>query len=269
MDTERYAKIPAKNYRKLPDHPNLGQLKRQAKELLAEYRAGNEKAVKRVRRFIEDGQIVRGLRLKDAQEVVAREFTVGPYKVSSWKMLAEYIRAMSGLTPKSLRGWLEASVCEDWEQRGIALRVIVSAPPKKELIAVYFEELAHPDARIREQCLGKLDHSDIPVDARFMAALRKAADDPVANVRRAAIHAMFCQRCKTAGPEVDLDFLARVGLHDENAQTRKTALYGLGQNPNRALAVEAVRRLGEATSEPEIVRRAKVYMDELRNNIRG
>jgi len=80
---------------RLPDRPDLGHLKKQAKELLALYRAGAPEALARFRdalpvaRGKDDAAIVAlGLRLADAQSCVARE-----YGFSSWADLSSFVAA--------------------------------------------------------------------------------------------------------------------------------------------------------------------------------
>ena len=62
----------------LPPNPSIDQLKRQARELLAEFEAGSEKALSRVqthrRRFRDGPDRTKPLTLQEAQWVVAREY---------------------------------------------------------------------------------------------------------------------------------------------------------------------------------------------------
>jgi hypothetical protein len=83
--------------KRLPDRPNLGQLKKQAKDLLALLRRGEPEAMARFRSALpsaagkSDQAIASlGLRLHDAQSCVARE-----YGFSSWAELAGYVDARS------------------------------------------------------------------------------------------------------------------------------------------------------------------------------
>lgn len=81
--------------KRLPDRPNLGHLKKQAKDLLALYRSGDPAAIARFRNALpaaaakDDHAIaVLGLRLHDAQSCVARE-----YGFASWADLAGFVAA--------------------------------------------------------------------------------------------------------------------------------------------------------------------------------
>lgn len=75
--------------RTLPDEPSLAQLRKQAKELLKSYRAGDEAAVAEVERF-EQGPDPADFALIDAQRVLARA-----YGFSRWAALKEHVEGVS------------------------------------------------------------------------------------------------------------------------------------------------------------------------------
>lgn len=75
--------------RKLPERPDLGQLKRQAKELLEAFFAGESKAVTEVNRFYHDADAAE-FALHDAQLVLARS-----YGFDSWPKLKAYVDGMT------------------------------------------------------------------------------------------------------------------------------------------------------------------------------
>jgi len=79
--------------RKLPERPDLGQLKRQAKELLEAFLAGENSAVAEVNRFYHDCDPTQ-FALHDAQLVLARS-----YGYDSWPKLKAYV---DGVTVKYL-----------------------------------------------------------------------------------------------------------------------------------------------------------------------
>src|SRR4051794_10715485 len=77
----------------LPERPNIDHLKKQAKELLRRYQAGDASAFARFRNSFpategkDDAAIAAlGLRLHDAQSCVARE-----YGLPSWRNLQNYV----------------------------------------------------------------------------------------------------------------------------------------------------------------------------------
>ncbi|PCE22871.1 hypothetical protein BWP39_24630 [Paraburkholderia acidicola] len=80
----------------LPQHPNLEHLKKQAKELLRLYRAGDSDAIARFTRSLPSARNQRPedassapLRLHDAQSCIARE-----YGFLSWAGLADHVEAL-------------------------------------------------------------------------------------------------------------------------------------------------------------------------------
>jgi hypothetical protein len=76
--------------RPLPDHPDLANLRKQAKSLLAAWRAGDQQALTRVRELHPRGERVTAMgrhSLADAQLVVARG-----YGFASWARLVQYLR---------------------------------------------------------------------------------------------------------------------------------------------------------------------------------
>ncbi|HJU68027.1 MAG TPA: ankyrin repeat domain-containing protein [Gemmatimonadaceae bacterium] len=76
--------------RSLPDRPDLGQQKKQAKELLKSFTTGNAEAVARVRAVLPDKKRIT---LADAQLVLARE-----YGFASWAALKRHVDAQAADT---------------------------------------------------------------------------------------------------------------------------------------------------------------------------
>src|SRR5262252_3852966 len=82
--------------RQLPEHPNLEQLKRQAKDLLRSARANDSAALRRFRilpafAHVSDPDLARrALALHDAQSVIARE-----YGFDSFKALRERVEELT------------------------------------------------------------------------------------------------------------------------------------------------------------------------------
>jgi ankyrin repeat protein len=96
---------------RLPERPNLGHLKKQAKNLIALYRSGEPAAVARLRDRLPvaaggDDEAIRalGLRLHDAQSCVARE-----YGFASWAELDAFVAARNARAVdrvEEVRNWL-------------------------------------------------------------------------------------------------------------------------------------------------------------------
>ena len=97
--------------KRLPAQPDLGQLKKQAKELLVSLRDGEAAALARIRDHLpaaagqtDTGIAAMGLRLHDAQSCLARE-----YGFDSWAELAGFVsirNAHAGDVAGSLLRWL-------------------------------------------------------------------------------------------------------------------------------------------------------------------
>src|SRR5690348_10408581 len=109
---------------KLPERPNLGHLKKQAKELIRLFRDGNPRVIARFRHTLpaaadrSDQEIAAlDLRLRDAQSSVARS-----YGFASWADLRGYVEVQltsrSDHEPRVLR-WLRLVYSGDVDGRGI------------------------------------------------------------------------------------------------------------------------------------------------------
>lgn len=87
--------------------------------------------------------------------------------------------------------------------------------------------LHHPDAVIRRRAIDLLDHlGDETTTPVLVTALR----DPVPRIRRHAVHALACRRCRPAGGCVDIrPYLRVLAATDPNAKVRDTARRALGE----------------------------------------
>lgn len=125
--------------RQLPERPNLGHLKKQAKDLLQLYGDRDAAAIARLRESLpaaagkSDGEILSlALRLHDAQSCVARE-----YGFASWTDLKCYVEAQAGAresAPERLMRWLRLVYSGDitgnlyGARPAIAARMLEEAP---------------------------------------------------------------------------------------------------------------------------------------------
>ena len=97
--------------KRIPPRPDLGQLKKQAKELLALYRQGDPAAMQRLRESLpaargklDEALAAMALRLHDAQSCLARE-----YGFASWSELQLFVQARRALADdpaQAQRRWL-------------------------------------------------------------------------------------------------------------------------------------------------------------------
>jgi hypothetical protein len=226
--------------RRLPTQPSLEQLKHQAKELLAAHRRGEPEARVRLQRWFPapDPDGPERPRLAQAQLVLARE-----YGFPSWARLAAWVSRRE--VPTAPAAQVEMLGVPDWRVAGAARDALAAS---SDAVTAALEGLSHPNPRVRRGAADFLDHH---ADDRCVAKLADLAlHDPVPYVRRVAVHALLCQRCKPAPLTADVvPLLIRIAGEDPSPRIRGAALWGLGQQPPDARAVEALARvLREETS---------------------
>lgn len=135
--------------RTLPDHPDLGQLKRRAKELLHAARAGDAGARSRFRILPAFSAIPETefenttLALHDAQSVLARE-----HGFDSWKRLAERVEETAFRLEDAARAFVEAATDGRIDR---AARLLESYPRLPE--ASFHAALVSGDAASIDACL--------------------------------------------------------------------------------------------------------------------
>jgi HEAT repeat protein len=115
----------------------------------------------------------------------------------------------------------------DWRDVGAAVETLRRAGAVGREAAVR-GLLHHPDARVRRGCADFMDHHG---DDDCVPALVHAAQyDPIAYVRRVAVHSLGCQRCKVAPLATDfVNFLIERIAAEPNVRARREAVYALGQ----------------------------------------
>jgi HEAT repeat protein len=235
----------------MPLRPSLEQLKHQAKDLLAAHRRGDADARARLRRWfaVTDGEIgatAEPARLAQAQLAVARE-----YGFPSWARLAAWLSR--GEIPGTMAARVELLGVRDWRV-GRAAREALAAAGTDGVTAA-LAGLSHPNPRVRRGAADFLDHH---ADDRCVARLSElATSDPVPYVRRVAVHALLCQRCKPAPLKVEVTpLLVRVAREDPSPRVRSAALWGLGQQRPDARAVEALAAVLRDEASPDLRRAA-------------
>jgi HEAT repeat protein len=115
--------------------------------------------------------------------------------------------------------------------------------------------LAHPHPRVRQWCAALLDHH---ADSRCVPGLVGLLDDPVAAVRRHAVHSLGCQPCKAAPLAVDVvDLLLERIRRDPSVRVRRVAVHLLGCQPADPRALAALTSLATGDPDPRIRRVAR------------
>lgn len=138
----------------------------------------------------------------------------------------------------------------DWNTRRMARDALIAAGSTG--LAVVLSGLDHAEPLVRRRCLDFLDHH---ADELCIDDLRRLAlHDPVPQVRRFAVHALSCVRCKTSPLQADLvGFLAGVASRrDENVKVRREAIYMLGQLPKSSQAVAVLKQVLEQESDAKL-----------------
>ena len=138
----------------------------------------------------------------------------------------------------------------DWNTRRAARDALIAAGGAGRSAAV--EGLRHPEPPVRRGCVDFLDHH---ADNGCAGDLRRVAlDDPIPRVRRFAVHALGCVRCKTSPLDMDLvEFLAMVaGRSDESAKVRREAIYALSNQPQDSRATAVLRLVLEQETDHEL-----------------
>ena len=132
---------------------------------------------------------------------------------------------------------LDQLAAEDREERQGALARWQAAG--SGAVAALVAGLEHPHWRVRAAAAGLLDHV---ADERCAEPLTRALRDPVAAVRRNAVHAIGCQRCKPA--PLALDTVAELidrAIRDPSIRVRRAAAHQLGCQRPDGRAAEALR----------------------------
>lgn len=112
--------------------------------------------------------------------------------------------------------------------------------------------LRHADVRIRRNCVDVIDHGGYGADARCVAGLLPLLHDPVAHIRKAVWHTLFCERCQDAHrcevplatPLDRVALLIEIGIHDPNSKLRQQCIDDLVCCGDDIRAQYALRQLG-------------------------
>ena len=114
--------------------------------------------------------------------------------------------------------------------------------------------LTHAHPKVRQWCAALLDHH---ADEGCVPDLLRLLDDPVADVRRHALHSLGCQPCKPAPLRIDVVPLlcARARL-DASVRVRRAATHLLGCQPPDGRARVVLRALVAGDPDAKVRRNA-------------
>jgi hypothetical protein len=283
----------------LPQHPNLEQLKRQAKDLLKDYRAGDPATLRLVEQH-GSGHMKPGpdsmFGLAAAQHVLARE-----YGFASWPKLKQHVETVLAAqktlaaAPAMPDNREARRITRQQRTQALAERLIAAAQkpdlgqlfqalilPGHDLLTVrayLVEHQAHaglidallrgvddPQARTRFLTAQAMDHF---ADARCAEPLRRLLHDRVPRVRWAALHSLTCEACKLEPlPATDdlVPSLIDLAQHDVSIQVRRVATYELGNVCQDERAGAALATILAQESDRTIRRHAQAALDRQRQN---
>jgi hypothetical protein len=211
---------------RLPNKPSLDHLRQQAKDLLRELRSargGDE------------------LKLSHAQRQIANR-----YGFSSWTTLKQHVERMREIEQHMLNFAFTPRGRFD------------SASLSMELVSQ--GAIEHPNPAVRWRCLDLLDHHG---DDTIGPTVVRALDDPIPRVRRHAVHALTCARCRVGRLAVDvLAELVRVTLNDSNEKVRLQAVDSVARLASDPRARAAVAQVAESDQSPIVRAAARRLLDD-------
>lgn len=188
-----------------------------------------------------------GRKLSEAQQLVAER-----YGFQTWAALKHHVERLREIERHTLR--------HAFTPRGSFESVRI------DIGLVTQGALEHPNPSVRWRCLDLLDHHG---DTTIGPTVVRALGDPVPRVRRHALHALTCTKCRVGPLAVDVvGELVRVVREDANEKVRLQATDTLGRvrDPRARAALEHV-----AADDPsEIVRAtARRLIDDPRVSYQG
>jgi HEAT repeat protein len=156
------------------------------------------------------------------------------------------------------RSWAELKHEVEELQRAALACARYTGTPRRDMDAlrgavdttVLVAGLRHPNPRVRYDCLELLDHL---ADDSCLMPMIAATADPVPRVRRVAVHALGCRRCK---PEMLCDDLMTVfepiALADPAWRVRMEAVISIFQQPLGERRREVMERAAEQDPDERV-----------------
>ena len=145
-----------------------------------------------------------------------------------------------------MKSMIEAGrIAAEWQQQPFGKRVFEArrdaglTPTAAEIVSA----LEHPNPRVRCDCLAMLDHL---ADESSVVAMIAATSDPVPRVRRMAVHALGCQRCKPSALSSDLNAIfVPIAEGDPAWRVRREAVISIVQQPADECSGAVLARLAD------------------------
>lgn len=251
--------------KRLSDRPSLEQLKKQARDLQKAHNSGAADTAARLRKYLPrsagpepaDTAVIR-LSLRDAQQVIAREYGFG-----SWQKLKEHVQEETGLFDVlfkcvEARPQEVARVARAWFDTPDALGGLMVALGQTRT-ALVMKYLSDAEIEKTVQAIGSLGAVDEEDKHKALAALenRLAADEPVVDVS-VPDHSNFILGAleQAVGQKRAREMMARQGLVAGESTGGSTAQLGteylqekdafirhLQKKPTHELDLDEIRRV--------------------------
>ena len=134
-------------------------------------------------------------------------------------------------------------------------------------VATLVAGAAHHRPKVRAACVALMDHL---ADERCCTSLERALRDTSPLVRRHAVHAIGCQRCKVRPLPVDVvGALVERVLNDSSPRVRRVAVHQLGLQPPDARAIEALTQVIATSNDAGLLSRARHALALQRSHAEG
>ena len=114
---------------------------------------------------------------------------------------------------------------------------------------------SHSKPKVRAACIALMDHLG---DASCCEALERALRDSSPLVRRHAVHAIGCQKCKSHPLPIDvLGAIVERMVCDSSPRVRRVAAHQIGLQPYDPRAIEALQNVIAVSRDTGLVSRAR------------
>ncbi len=133
----------------------------------------------------------------------------------------------------------------------------------EDVVPILISGLKHENRQVRKNCAELMDHV---ADERCVAPLAEALEDPIADVRRHALHSLICDECKSVPLDVDaIGLVIKRATEDTSIRVRRKATTTLAILPTwdeRTITALKTLTLDE---DAEVRRRAAWSLERCRN----
>jgi HEAT repeat protein len=165
-----------------------------------------------------------------------------------WQQATQMVRDAAG-NQQMYAEWVGYLASHDVRIQVPAIWALQQAGPT--VIPSLIAGLSDAHVRIRRNCVDVIDHGGYGADARCVTGLLPLLRDPVAHIRKAVWHTLFCERCQAARhcevplaiPLDQVQLLIEIGIHDPNLKLRQKCIDDLAGFSTDVRAVHALKQL--------------------------